>query len=189
MVEEIELQLGIQAGETTADGLFTLETVNCLGACALGPVVVVDGHYFSKVRKPQVRKLLDDARAGLVGSSSDAGCRIPLEVACPRCNHGLMDAGHPIDERPSIRISVCFDDQYGRLRLSSWYGGDGSCAEPDIPAGRVARFLCPYCHEELTGNDACPQCDAPMATMLVRGGGALRMCARRGCPNRRLDFP
>ncbi len=189
VVEEIERQLGIQAGETTADGLFSLETVNCLGACALGPVVVIDGHYFSKVRKPQVRKLLDDARAGRIGSNGDTGRRVPLEVACPRCNHSLMDAGHPIDERPSIRIAVCFDDQYGRLRLSSWYGGDGSCAEPDIPTGHVARFLCPYCHEELTGSGACPECDAAMATMLVRGGGALRMCARRGCPNRRLDFP
>lgn len=47
-VEELERQLGIKAGETTPDGQFTLETVNCLGACALGPVVVIDGHYFSK---------------------------------------------------------------------------------------------------------------------------------------------
>lgn len=45
ILEEFERKLGIKAGETTKDGLFTLETVNCLGACALGPVVVVDGEY------------------------------------------------------------------------------------------------------------------------------------------------
>jgi NADH:ubiquinone oxidoreductase subunit E len=189
VVEEIERQLGIQAGETTDDGLFTLETVNCLGACALGPVLVIDGYYHSKVRKSQVRRLLDDARAGLTGSEADVARLLPLEVSCPRCNHALMDPAHPIDDRPSIRVTVCFDEQYGRLRLSSWYGGEGSLAEPEIPAGRVARFLCPHCHDELTGDDACPQCDAPMATLLVRGGGAMRLCARRGCPNRRLDLP
>ena len=51
VVEEFERQLGIKAGQTTEDKEFTLETVNCLGACALGPVVVIDGHYFSQVRK------------------------------------------------------------------------------------------------------------------------------------------
>ncbi|UCF16015.1 MAG: NAD(P)H-dependent oxidoreductase subunit E, partial [Phycisphaerales bacterium] len=50
IVQELEQQLGIKAKETTADREFTLETVNCLGACALGPVIVIDGHYFSKVR-------------------------------------------------------------------------------------------------------------------------------------------
>jgi NADH-quinone oxidoreductase subunit E len=36
---------GLKSGETTADGLLTLECVNCLGACALGPILVVDGKY------------------------------------------------------------------------------------------------------------------------------------------------
>lgn len=45
IVEEIERRLEIRVGETTGDGLFTLQTVNCLGCCALGPVVLVDGDY------------------------------------------------------------------------------------------------------------------------------------------------
>ena len=48
VASEFQRQLGIKPGETTSDNLITLETVNCLGACALGPIVVVDGHYFSK---------------------------------------------------------------------------------------------------------------------------------------------
>jgi NADH-quinone oxidoreductase subunit E len=45
VLEQMQIKLGIKAGETTADGLFTIETVNCLGACALGPIVVADDEY------------------------------------------------------------------------------------------------------------------------------------------------
>jgi len=65
VVEEFERQLGVKAGQTTPDGEFTLETVNCLGACALGPIVVIDGHYFSNVSLTQVNGMLDKARAGI----------------------------------------------------------------------------------------------------------------------------
>jgi len=49
LVDKIERDYGIKPGETTEDMRFTLETVNCLGCCALGPVVVVDGKYESQV--------------------------------------------------------------------------------------------------------------------------------------------
>ncbi|ODS35481.1 NADH dehydrogenase [Candidatus Altiarchaeales archaeon WOR_SM1_SCG] len=45
VLETIQRKLGIKPGETTKDQNFTLETVSCLGACALGPVVVVDNDY------------------------------------------------------------------------------------------------------------------------------------------------
>ena len=45
VLEAIQRKLGIKPGETTKDGKFTLETVSCLGACALGPVVVVGNDY------------------------------------------------------------------------------------------------------------------------------------------------
>ena len=50
--------LGIQPGETTDDGLFTLETVNCLGACALGPVMVIDGEYHGQMTIKKVGNIL-----------------------------------------------------------------------------------------------------------------------------------
>jgi NADH:ubiquinone oxidoreductase subunit E len=65
VIEEFERQLGIRAGETTPDGEFTLETVNCLGACALGPIVVVDGEYFPNVNTATVGRLLKKSRARL----------------------------------------------------------------------------------------------------------------------------
>jgi len=65
IVEEFERQLGIEAGQTTPDREFTLETVNCLGACALGPIVVLDGHYFSKVDTTMVKRILERVPLGV----------------------------------------------------------------------------------------------------------------------------
>jgi len=62
VAEELERQLGIRAGETTHDREFTLETVNCLGACALGPIVVVDGRYYPKMNTAKVQQLLAKTR-------------------------------------------------------------------------------------------------------------------------------
>jgi len=56
--EAVERQLGIAAGETTKDLNFTLETVNCLGACALGPVAVVDGQYHGQMNPRKVTAML-----------------------------------------------------------------------------------------------------------------------------------
>ena len=59
VLEELERILCIKPGETTEDRLFTLERVNCLGACALGPIVVVDEEYHSSMRLNKVGKLID----------------------------------------------------------------------------------------------------------------------------------
>lgn len=189
VVEEFERQLGIRAGQTTSDRQFTLDTVNCLGACALGPVVVIDGHYFSKVKKSAVRQLLDRAAEGLDRMQADADSRaFPVDVSCPRCNRSLMDGNVAIDGRASIRVSVCYDRQHGWLRLSSLYGSTRAASQPEIPPGRLTRFFCPHCHAELAGPTTCPTCESPMVPMLVRGGGILQVCSRRGCDGRVLDL-
>jgi NADH-quinone oxidoreductase subunit E len=59
VLSRIEERLGIQAGETTKDNHFTLETVNCLGACALAPIVVVDGEYHGQTKVNKIDKLID----------------------------------------------------------------------------------------------------------------------------------
>jgi len=202
VVEEFERQLGIEAGETTADKQFTLETVNCLGACALGPVVVIDGHYFSKVRKPRVRQLLDEAAAGFDRPQTGEDARIfPIEVSCPRCNHSLMDSAFAIDDRPSIRVTIRSGGKalrepeqgpgaptHGWLRLSSLYGSFHVATEHDVPPGTVVDFFCPHCHTALAGRSACPTCEAPMVPMMVQGGGIAQICSRRGCETHVLDL-
>lgn len=55
-------QLGVRPGEVTADGLFSIECVNCLGACALGPIVSVNGSYHHKMTPGKLRKLIETIR-------------------------------------------------------------------------------------------------------------------------------
>jgi NADH-quinone oxidoreductase subunit E len=58
VLDRLETQLGIRAGQTSADQEYTLETVNCLGACALGPIVVNDGEYTGQMTASKVDRLL-----------------------------------------------------------------------------------------------------------------------------------
>ena len=58
VLEKIERATGIDASDSTDDGRFSLETVNCVGACALGPIVVVDGDYAGQMRTDKVEKML-----------------------------------------------------------------------------------------------------------------------------------
>ena len=55
---EIEREEGIKPGDTSEDLRFSLKTTNCVGACALGPVAIVDGKYEGKIEIDKVRQLL-----------------------------------------------------------------------------------------------------------------------------------
>ena len=59
IIDRIEEQLNVRAGETTQDRRFSLERVNCLGCCALGPVVLVDKDYHGKLTPAQVKGVLE----------------------------------------------------------------------------------------------------------------------------------
>jgi NADH-quinone oxidoreductase subunit E len=58
VLDRLKTRLGVEPGGTTRDREFTLETVNCLGCCALGPVVVVDDEYEGQMTTKKVDKLL-----------------------------------------------------------------------------------------------------------------------------------
>ncbi len=58
IMDRVKESLGIEEGETTPDMRFTLRRVNCLGCCAMGPVVVVDGNYHGKVTPSGVKDIL-----------------------------------------------------------------------------------------------------------------------------------
>jgi NADH:ubiquinone oxidoreductase subunit E len=65
LVEAFEQELGIKKGETTADGRFSLHTVNCPGCCGLAPVVNVGEDVHSKVTPADVHVLVERYRAGV----------------------------------------------------------------------------------------------------------------------------
>ena len=59
MAEDV---LGIKAGDTTRDGLFSIEIVACIGACGLAPVISINGEFHAKITPDKLRKLVDDIK-------------------------------------------------------------------------------------------------------------------------------
>jgi len=190
VAEEFEKQLDLKpGGGTTSDREITLETVRCLGACALGPIVVVDGHYFANVTRSQVEEIIRKTKAGLDATSAKEDQRVfPLEVACTHCNHTLMDPTRLVDGVPAIRVTVSYGDVHCWLLLSSLYGSYTVEADNEIPMGTIINLFCPHCHAELVGASNCTVCDAPMVPMIVNGGGIVQICSRRGCKSHMLDL-
>lgn len=64
IVSEIKERLDIDIGQTTADGMFHLDAVRCLGCCGLAPVLSVNGEIHGKVRKAQVVEILARYKEG-----------------------------------------------------------------------------------------------------------------------------
>lgn len=60
LIDQIRGQLNVEPGETTEDGQFTAESVNCLGACALGPIVIHNGSYCHHATPGKLRKLINE---------------------------------------------------------------------------------------------------------------------------------
>ncbi|MFO7891292.1 MAG: NAD(P)H-dependent oxidoreductase subunit E [bacterium] len=189
IAEEFQNQLGINPGETTSDKKFSLETVNCLGACALGPIVVANGHYFSNVTKTKVKQIINKIIKGLDKVDIQKDQRIfTVKVKCPRCNHSLMDPNHKIDGYPSIRITISFGNKHGSLWLSSLYGSYNIESEHKTPMGTIIHSFCPHCHAELISASNCTECGAPMVPMAVSEGAMVQICSRRGCKSHMLDL-
>lgn len=64
LIDGVERELGISPGETTSDGLFSFETVNCLGSCAMAPVLVVDDVYYGRVTPEKLKGIIQTVREG-----------------------------------------------------------------------------------------------------------------------------
>ena len=62
VLDKFSSLLGIKPGETTEDGLFTIDAVRCLGACALSPAISINGNVYPKVKPSGVAKIIDDYR-------------------------------------------------------------------------------------------------------------------------------
>jgi NADH-quinone oxidoreductase subunit E len=67
ILAELQTQLGIEIGELTPDHLFSIETVNCLGACAIAPVMVINGKYYGKLKVKDISRILEECRQSEAG--------------------------------------------------------------------------------------------------------------------------
>ncbi len=189
IVDEFERQLSIRSGETTEDKEFTLETVNCLGACALGPTVVADSRYFRHVTTADVKQILDHTDGEHESLDPGKNCRIfPVQVGCFKCGHSLMDPEHPIDNYPSISLMAACGQEKGWLRLSCIYGSHHFESQRSFPDGAVTSLLCPHCGETLKSAVNCQLCGTKMSMIAVGKSATVYVCNRRGCKGHRLDM-
>jgi len=62
VLQELEKMLKIKAGQTTRDGLFSMEVVACIGACGLAPVICVNGEFHAKVSREELRGIIEEYR-------------------------------------------------------------------------------------------------------------------------------
>ncbi|WP_242848702.1 NADH-quinone oxidoreductase subunit NuoE [Neofamilia massiliensis] len=62
ILDEVKKELGINSGETTEDGLFSIVETRCIGACGLAPVVTVNGEVHGRLKKGDMTKIIDELR-------------------------------------------------------------------------------------------------------------------------------
>jgi NADH-quinone oxidoreductase subunit E len=62
VLQEMEKILKIKAGQTTRDGMFSMEVVACIGACGLAPVICINGEFHAKVTKESLKGIIDEYR-------------------------------------------------------------------------------------------------------------------------------
>jgi NADH-quinone oxidoreductase subunit E len=62
VLEEIEKVVGVKAGQTSRDGIFSIEVVACIGACGLAPVISVNGNFHAKVTVASIKEIMDNYR-------------------------------------------------------------------------------------------------------------------------------
>lgn len=72
VLDAVERELAVKAGNTTRDGLFSLEVVACIGACGLAPVISVNGEFYAGVTTKKVGKILDEYRRKAADDANDA---------------------------------------------------------------------------------------------------------------------
>ena len=63
VLQELESTLKIKAGQTSRDGLFSIEVVACIGACGLAPVININGEFFAKVTTEKIKEIIETYRA------------------------------------------------------------------------------------------------------------------------------
>jgi (2Fe-2S) ferredoxin len=78
----LEKNLGIKAGTTTEDNKFSLEAIRCVGACALGPMVLVNDRPYSKMTPAKAQELLGQIRSGELEEPAEA-IAIDMEPPAP----------------------------------------------------------------------------------------------------------
>jgi Zn finger protein HypA/HybF involved in hydrogenase expression len=113
---------------------------------------------------------------------------ISLNVKCPDCGKSLMDHEHKVDNEPSIKLLIKTANNSGTINLSSIYGSYNFICDLPLNDGDIAEFFCPLCKTDITSEELCSTCQAPMSTVILDIGGKISFCSRKGCKNHNIGF-
>lgn len=77
ILEKLEELLGIEAGDTTDDGKYSIEVLRCLGACGLGPVMTINDKVYTRVRPDKIKEILSENENMEGGIYNDSNGKLP----------------------------------------------------------------------------------------------------------------
>jgi len=113
---------------------------------------------------------------------------ISLSVVCPYCMKSLMDEEMKLSGFSSIKLNIQTEEDRGTIRLCSLYECFDHQSDIPVKEGEIAEFSCPHCNKELLVKEECHLCDAPMVSMMLKTGGRVNICSRKGCSNHYVAF-
>ncbi len=111
MLDALKAELGVKVGETTADGLFTLELTACLGVCEISPAMQINEVVYGRLTPASLKDILADYRAG----------KVPDYKTLPRTTNAMADYPAP-PEAPVLLANV---DQIDPMSLDDYLGRGG----------------------------------------------------------------
>ncbi|MBW7848176.1 MAG: hypothetical protein H3C41_08860 [Bacteroidales bacterium] len=113
---------------------------------------------------------------------------VSISVKCPLCSRSLMVDDFLIRNKPAIKLNVETEQERGVLWLSSVYGDNTKEMDINIADGEIVDMYCPHCNKELTISESCSECGAPLVSFVIKAGGVVRICSRKGCHNHHIVF-
>ncbi len=114
--------------------------------------------------------------------------KVALSVKCIHCDASLMDDRVQFNGHASVKVNVETEHDRGVLWMSSVYGDYDKKLSIDVDDGEIVGMFCPHCNKELSTVELCRFCEAPMVEFVIRAGGVVLVCSRKGCTNHHIEF-
>ena len=113
---------------------------------------------------------------------------ISLTVKCPLCGKLLMDEDKQFRNKPAVKLNIETEHDRGVLWLSSVFGDSSKEMSIEVAQNEIVDIYCSHCNKELSIEESCTECGAPMVSFVIKAGGIVRICSRNGCENHTIVF-
>ncbi len=99
-----------------------------------------------------------------------------------------MDDKELVDNKPSIKLGIKTGNQTTFIFMRSIWGSYNNRSNIPLTPDLIVQFSCPNCEKEITSDNACSICSAPMVPFILDMGGRVSVCSRSGCRNHFVEF-